>query len=536
LRAANALGMVGRLDTRGHIMAGLPRYRLASLLRVVLAPSLTAILATATISSAGEPPVPPDLTISTANSVSGQATAPGGWTWSITVTNVGDADATFANGQNVFVDNLPSSGLTYGIPSLGAASGTNGSLTCTGLTADFTCSASGPFVISPGGFFTLDYPVLTSTFGTYDNPRAGGVCRVDPDGFISEQDETNNDCALDTVVVIGCGDGSVTGSEACDDGNNDDGDGCSATCTVEAGFTCTGESSVCTPICGDGVVKGQLEECDDANTDDGDGCSATCTVEAGFSCSGEPSVCTQTSVCGNGGVEPGEQCDDGNTDNGDCCSSSCQLQDCTLAVQKDSFLRTIAHDKNEGANTILSVKRNGHHRAVVGFDLSGKNPSEVVKATLVLTVKKNLQLWDGGRAVEAHALNQDFPEGNGKKHQRGSGPGVTFECSTDTNIANHATNCSGSEAWDGGDFVSTPSDSVTHTNATTGEVSFDVTSDVQGGVSDWLVKKANEKLTGGVRYYSREGAAKAGDPNLAPKLELEYGGGICLGANSCIRP
>jgi cysteine-rich repeat protein len=45
-----------------------------------------------------------------------------------------------------------------------------------------------------------------------------------------------------------------------------------------------------TPTCGNGAVR-LGEECDDGNTDDGDGCSATCTVEPGSKCTGEPSVC-----------------------------------------------------------------------------------------------------------------------------------------------------------------------------------------------------------------------------------------------------
>ncbi len=43
-------------------------------------------------------------------------------------------------------------------------------------------------------------------------------------------------------------------------------------------------------VCGDGLVK-LGEQCDDGNTDNGDGCSSTCTTEAGYSCSGEPSIC-----------------------------------------------------------------------------------------------------------------------------------------------------------------------------------------------------------------------------------------------------
>jgi cysteine-rich repeat protein len=51
-------------------------------------------------------------------------------------------------------------------------------------------------------------------------------------------------------------------------------------------------------ICGDGVVtpdeasdQGLNDGCDDGNTVSGDGCSANCTIEAGFACNGSPSVC-----------------------------------------------------------------------------------------------------------------------------------------------------------------------------------------------------------------------------------------------------
>jgi cysteine-rich repeat protein len=64
-----------------------------------------------------------------------------------------------------------------------------------------------------------------------------------------------------------CGDGNVDTNEICDDGNNLDGDGCSAVCTVEA-------------MCGDGNLD-PGEQCDDGNDFNGDGCSAMCNFEAG---------------------------------------------------------------------------------------------------------------------------------------------------------------------------------------------------------------------------------------------------------------
>jgi cysteine-rich repeat protein len=50
-----------------------------------------------------------------------------------------------------------------------------------------------------------------------------------------------------------CGNSLPDAGEACDDGNNTSGDGCSATCTIESGYQCDRipDPDVCT-ICGDG--------------------------------------------------------------------------------------------------------------------------------------------------------------------------------------------------------------------------------------------------------------------------------------------
>ena len=61
------------------------------------------------------------------------------------------------------------------------------------------------------------------------------------------------DCSNRTVPD--CGDGHLTGSEDCDDGNSEDFDGCSANCTLEAGFICQSPGSPCiATTCGDGVA------------------------------------------------------------------------------------------------------------------------------------------------------------------------------------------------------------------------------------------------------------------------------------------
>ncbi len=110
------------------------------------------------------------------------------------------------------------------------------------------------------------------------------------------------ECFEGACVAPVCGDGIVGPGEACDDGNDDDADGCTAACeigAIAAGYGCDpldlgfeadcedgtycpqlgankGEIVVCTAhVCGDGVV-GPEEACDDANADDTDGCTAEC--------------------------------------------------------------------------------------------------------------------------------------------------------------------------------------------------------------------------------------------------------------------
>jgi len=137
-----------------------------------------------------------------------------------------------------------------------------------------------------------------------------------------------------------CGDGVVTAPEACDDGNALDGDGCSASCTLEG--------------CGDGVVQlGLRETCDDGDDNDDSApgaCRTTCVpagcgdgvVDPGEACdlgSGNsqtlPDTCRlgcQVPACGDGVVDTGEACDDDNIDAEDGCSPLCAVERCGDAV------------------------------------------------------------------------------------------------------------------------------------------------------------------------------------------------------------
>ncbi len=73
-------------------------------------------------------------------------------------------------------------------------------------------------------------------------------------------------------------------------------------------------------VCGDGQKLGR-EQCDDGGAEAGDGCSALCMIEPGWTCEGIPSRCGR---CGDGTQSAGEQCDDGNMNNNDSCAQ-CRL-------------------------------------------------------------------------------------------------------------------------------------------------------------------------------------------------------------------
>lgn len=121
----------------------------------------------------------------------------------------------------------------------------------------------------------------------------------------------------------GCGDKLIVEPETCEDGNKTDGDGCSSSCVIEAGYQCDLSvlPNLCRELCGNGV-KSPSEKCDDNNVDGGDGCGSSCKIEYGYSCTGDaPSVCV--TECGDGRIAGTEQCDDGNTDDEDGCSAAC---------------------------------------------------------------------------------------------------------------------------------------------------------------------------------------------------------------------
>ena len=78
-----------------------------------------------------------------------------------------------------------------------------------------------------------------------------------------------------------CGDFVVNAAEVCDDGNVVDGDGCSSTCTIEAGFMCSGFGRAVENELGLGLVQ------DNAGA---------------YSLSGPAEACLGTELCAIGGL------------------------------------------------------------------------------------------------------------------------------------------------------------------------------------------------------------------------------------------
>jgi len=155
------------------------------------------------------------------------------------------------------------------------ASSDSGELNSPGDSSGEPTEISAPTIPTPP-------PVLPSY---YNNP------------IFADQRETAGR-SLNFVFSV-CGDTVYDPGEECDDGNRQDGDGCSSICHLED-----------LASCGNGK-RDPGETCDDGNVSDGDGCSATCQNEG---------------RCGDGSLDPGEQCDDGNTAIGDGCSSKCLFE------------------------------------------------------------------------------------------------------------------------------------------------------------------------------------------------------------------
>lgn len=156
-----------------------------------------------------------------------------------------------------------------------------------------------------------------SVYDEFGNP----ICGLDPNAFVLQLDGADVEQAVfEESSGERCGDGLVQGTEQCDDGNQENGDGCTAACENERSAPPVSKPAPkpkpkpappSPPVCGNGKIEAG-EICDDGNTLSGDGCSAVCDKEA---------------ICGNSIIEDNEQCDDGNILTGDGCNEICRIEE-----------------------------------------------------------------------------------------------------------------------------------------------------------------------------------------------------------------
>ena len=136
-----------------------------------------------------------------------------------------------------------------------------------------------------------------------------GNGRVEDGEACDDGNDDNTDGCTNECELARCGDGFVQAGEQCDDGNDDPTDGCLNDCR--------------TAFCGDGFVQAGVEECDDGNQSNNDACLTNCVKN----------------TCGDGFVHEGvEACDDGNDVDDDACSNSCVQATCGDGIKQDDEL------------------------------------------------------------------------------------------------------------------------------------------------------------------------------------------------------
>jgi len=194
----------------------------------------------------------------------------------------------------------------------------------------------------------------------FDDGAINGSCDSSIPTTTTSTTSTTTSTTTTTIPPDVCGNGIPETGEDCDDGNTDDGDCCSSTCSFEAsgdpcddGDVCTDNecdgAGACLPVsnnsapCDDGVFCNGTDTCDAGacTSHAGDPCSGgadcadvcdegagSCNTAAGTSCTDDGNVCTNDECDGAGAcVHPNNtaSCDDGLfcTDTDVCSGGAC---------------------------------------------------------------------------------------------------------------------------------------------------------------------------------------------------------------------
>ena len=151
-----------------------------------------------------------------------------------------------------------------------------GCLSCQSMSLCYTCDLANNFVLAG--------TVCQCSTSSY--PTSVGSCALCHYSCSSCTGPLPTDC---TACDISTGRIFTSGSCLCPTNISDTG---VAICGCQIGYT-QDSSGNCQEICGDGVLYSLA--CDDGNTNDGDGCSSVCTVETDYVCNtspGSPSICS----------------------------------------------------------------------------------------------------------------------------------------------------------------------------------------------------------------------------------------------------
>ena len=195
------------------------------------------------------------------------------------------------------------------------------------------------------------------------------------------------------------------------------------------------------------------------------------------------------------------------------------------AGAKDVWLYADAETGNLGAHRIM-VTRNEegakNSTALVSFDLSGKVPSNATIISATLKLYNYSARYDGNTTINIHRVLRDWEEGTGVSGDYSYTLGATWKFYSQSP---YDVEWDSAGALGAGDSVGTATDSVSYYGSTTGSgwVSFDVTADVSGYVSEsfqnygWVLNNAFGKAD--QRFYTSD---HTDDPSLRPVLVVEY--------------
>jgi cysteine-rich repeat protein len=214
-------------------------------------------------------------------------TTDGGGTWPATgLTNTGV--------WALAIDPTTPTTLYAGIPNQGVFKSTDGGGTWSALNIGLT---------NPNVFALAIDPMTPTTLyaGTY----GGGVFAIEQiSACVGDCNDTSAVTIDELLTMVNMALGNAAVSECLAGDRNQNG-----AITVDEILTAVNNALNGCPVCGNGSVEAG-EECDDGNDDDADGCTYACTI------------------CGNGIVTLPEQCDDGNLIDHDGCNVDCGLRVC----------------------------------------------------------------------------------------------------------------------------------------------------------------------------------------------------------------